>query len=161
MKYKFVKDLMTSPAITCDYSSTIEEVVDIMKKNNIGFVPITRNEIIVGVITDRDILMRTKGTYKSNDKIHKLMTNGEIHFVSPVTSLADAAKIMSKSKVRRLVVLDDGKVTGVLTTKNMLKEPSLLPYIVDTYFENKTLNYYSIYSNSNPHDSVKTSDYPL
>ena len=89
------------------------------------------------------------------------MTSGEIHFVDPSSLLVDAAKIMSKNKIRRLVVLNDGKVEGVLTTKNMLKEPTLFPYIIDTYVKDKTLNEYSIYMNSNPHDSVKTADYPL
>lgn len=161
MTYKYVEELMTSPAITIEDSITIKETIEVMKNNNIGFVPINRKNVIVGVVTDRDILIRGVGVYKLNSKINKVMTNGEIHFVSPGTPLIDAAKIMSKNKIRRLVVLNNGKPVGVLTTKNMLKEPTLIPYIVDTYLENKTLNAYSIYMNSNPHDSVKTSDYPL
>jgi CBS domain-containing protein len=161
MKHQFVKDLMTTPAITCDYSTSIKDVISIMKQNNIGFVPITKSEIIVGVVTDRDILIRGIGIYKLNTKINKIMTAGEIHFTNPSTHLIDAAKIMSKNKIRRLVVLNDGKVEGVLTTKNLLKETSMATYIADTYLEDKTLSHYSIYSNSNPHDSLKASDYPL
>ena len=161
MNNKKVSNLMTSPAITCEYNNTIKEAIHLMKENNIGFLPITKNKIIVGVITDRDILIRGIGIHKLNTKISKIMTCDEIHFVSPSTSIVDAAKIMSKNKIRRLVVLNDGYVTGVLTTKNLLKEPSLTPYIINTYLENSTLNEYSLYENSNPHDSVKTSDYPL
>lgn len=161
MKYSRVKDLMTSPAITMEDSHTIKNAIEIMKEKNIGFLPITRNNIIIGVITDRDVLIRGVGIHKLNSKINKIMTNGEIHFVSPSTPLIDAAKIMSNNKIRRLVVLNDGKAEGVLTTKNLLKEPSLTPYIVGTYLENDTLNYYSIYTNSNPHDSVKAADFPL
>ncbi len=161
MNSKQVKELMTYPAISCEDSTTIKEAIQIMKQHNIGFLPVTRNNIIIGVVTDRDILIRGVGIYKSNSKINKVMTSGEIHFVSPSTPLIDAAKIMSKHKIRRLVVLNDGKVHGVLTTKNMLSEPSLIPYIVDTYSKNATLDSYEMYVNSNPHDSVKAADYPL
>lgn len=161
MEYKQVKELMTSPAITIEDSSTIKDAIEVMKNSNIGFLPITRNEIIVGVVTDRDILIRGVGTYKLSTKISKISTKGEIHFVDPSTSSIDAAKIMSENKIRRLVVLNDGKVVGVLTSKNLLQETNLLPYIVNTYTESHTLNPYNIYMNSNPHDSVKAADYPL
>ena len=102
MNNKYVKDLMTKPAITVQYYSTVHEAIKIMREKNIGFIPIIKNNIIVGVVTDRDILIRGIGIYKLNTKIHKVMTSGEIHFVSPTTPLVDAAKIMSKNKIRRL-----------------------------------------------------------
>lgn len=161
MKYNYVKDLMTAPAIYCESNSTIKEVISQMKDYNIGFLPITKNNILIGVVTDRDIIIRGIGTYKLNTHIEKVMTNGNIHFVNPDTKLEEAAKIMAKNKVRRLVVLNDGKVTGVLTTKNLLKEPKLIDYVVQTYLPQNTLKEYSMYLNSNPHDSIKASDYPL
>jgi CBS domain-containing protein len=161
MNYRNVKELMTTPAITCEDSCSIKTTIETMATKNIGFIPITKGGIIVGVVTDRDILLRSFQKCTLDSKISEVMTEGEMHFVSPSTSLVDAAKIMAKNKIRRLVVLNDGKVSGVLTTKNLLKEPSLLPYIIDTYLENSTLSNYAIYENSNPHDSVKTADFPL
>ena len=161
MKHKYVKELMTSPAITCEESTSIKEAIHILKEKNIGFLPITKKGIIIGVATDRDILIRGIGIYKLNSKINKVMTSGDIHFVNPDTTLQDAAKIMADYKVRRLVVLDDGKVIGVLTSKNLLCEPELLPFIHETYLSSKTIPEYSMYLNSNPHDSIKTSDFPL
>lgn len=161
MNHKLVKDFMTSPAITIEESQTIKDAINLFKEKNIGFLPITKSNIIVGVVTDRDVLIRGIGIFKLNSKINKIMTSGEIHFVSPDTQLTEAAKLMSTKKIRRLVVLDDGKVIGVLTSKNLISEPSLIPYITETYKTNKTLNEYSIYNNSNPHDSVKATDYPL
>ncbi len=157
MKYEYVKDLMTSPAIYCDEETSISSVIDIFKSYNIGFLPITKSNILVGVVTDRDVLIRGI----SKNPIKDIMTSGEIEFVNPTTTLIEAATIMAKKKIRRLVVVDDGKVVGVLTTKNLLKEPSLLNYIVETYKNNDTLKEYAMYENSNPHDSIKTSDYPL
>ncbi len=161
MKYKYVKDLMTSPAITCEKSATIKQAIDLLKEKNIGFLPIVSNNIIVGVVTDRDILLRGIGIYKLNSKIDKVMTQGDIFFVSPETELIEAAKMMSDNKIRRLVVLNDGLVHGIITSKNILKEPSLLPYIAQTYLANSTIKEYSLFYNGNPQDSIKASDYPL
>ena len=161
MKYKYVRELMTSPALGCESTTTIKEAISIMKENNIGFLPITKSNVIVGVVTDRDILIRGIGIYKLNSHINKVMTSGDIHFVSPNTHLKDAAELMAKHKVRRLVVLNDGKIVGVLTTKNLLKEPSLISYVIETYLPITTIPQYSMYMNSNPHDSVKAEDYPL
>lgn len=161
MNKKKVKEMMTTPAITCDSATSIIEAIKIMKKKNIGFIPITKNNLLIGVITDRDILMRMENSESLYEPIEKITITSEIHFVNPETSLVDAAKIMSKNKIRRLVVLNDGKVIGVLTSKNICKEKDLLPYIIETYTEILTLPEYLMYTNSNPHDSVKTSDYPL
>lgn len=161
MKNKYVKDFMTHPAIKCESNISLKGAINIMKENNIGFLPITKNNIIIGVVTDRDILVRGVGVYNLNTKIEKIMTTGEIVFVHKTTPIKEAAEKMAERKIRRLVVLDDGKVEGVLTTKNLLTEESLHYYIKQTYLEPSTNKYYSIYMNSNPHDSVKASDYPL
>ena len=160
MKYKLVKDLMTSPAIYCEEKTSIKDIILKMKESNIGFIPITNNDILVGVVTDRDIAIRL-ADYRIEDTIDKIMTCGNIYFVNPNTPLEEAAKTMSESKIRRLVVLNDGKITGVLTSKNLLLEPNLIHYVMETYLPEDTIKEYRMYTNSNPHDSVKTSDFPL
>lgn len=161
MKNKLVKHLMTSPAITIETTTQIKRAIEILKEYNIGFLPITKSNIIVGVITDRDILIRGIGNYKLNSHIDKIMTTGEIQFVNPDTTLKEAAEIMVKNKIRRLVVLNDGKIIGVLTSKHLLKEKELLNDIINIYTTSNTLREYTMYMNTNPHDSIKASDYPL
>ena len=161
MKYTLVKELMTIPAITIDENTTIEETINLLKEHNIGFLPVTKSNIIIGVVTDRDILLRLPNLESLKERISNVVTSSELHFVSPETDLETAAKIMAKNKIRRLPVLNDGVAIGILTTKNLLKEDSLMHYIKETYNKNSTLNPYSIYNNNNPHDSVKTSDFQL
>ena len=161
MKNKLVEDVMTSPAITCESTTIIKDAIDILVKENIGFLPITKNNILVGVATDRDILVRTAKTHQLDIPIENIMSGGELHFTHPKTPLEEAAKVMADHKIRRLVVLDDGKVSGVLTTKHLLNFPELYNYVISTYTKSSTLPHYQIYANSNPHDSVKTADFPL
>ena len=56
-----VKQVMSSPAICIDSKSTIDTATKLMKEKNLGFLPVTENDALVGVITDRDILLRGKG----------------------------------------------------------------------------------------------------
>lgn len=158
---KLIKDVMSSPAICCNSNSKIKEVIEIFKKNDIGFIPVLKNNFFIGVVTDRDILIRGTGKHNLNSPIEKVMTSGTLHFTHPNAKLKEAAKIMADYKVRRLVVLDDGKVVGVVTSKNLLKDSDSLKYIISTYQKNPTLPNYQMYSNSNPHDCIKTSDFPL
>jgi len=161
MNKKLVEQFMTTPAITCDIETSIENTIEILKNNNIGFLPITKSNILVGVITDRDILIRAIGKYDLNTSIQSIMTSENICFVHPSTPIDEAAEIMANNKIRRLVVLEDGKVKGVLTSKSILTEKSLIHYIVKTYQNAYTLPQYEIYTNSNPHDSIKAEDFPL
>ena len=161
MKNTLVEDIMTTPAVNCESNKSIKEAIELLTKHNIGFLPITKNNVIIGVVTDRDILIRTTENHTLNESIESIMTSGEIHFVHPKSPIKEAAEIMADHKIRRLVVSNDGKVLGVLTTKHLLPYPELYNYIINTYSNNPTLPHYEIYSNSNPHDSVKAADFPL
>ena len=139
MNKKLIKDVMSSPVIYCNPKSKIKDVIEIFKKNNIGFVPIIENNFLIGVLTDRDILMRGVGKYNLNSPVEKIMTSGTIHFTHPNALLTEAAKIMADYKVRRIVVVDDGKAVGVVTLKNLFNDNASLKYIIDTYQKNPTL----------------------
>jgi len=127
-----VKNVMSSPAICVDEKTSIKEVVEIMDKENLGFLPITKNDHLIGVITDRDILLRSRG-HKSNTKISKIMTNENLYTIPENATLEEAGKIMSKYKIRRLVVVNSDYIQGVITSKDLLNDESLLPYITQTY----------------------------
>ena len=127
-----VKNVMSSPAICVDYKTSIKETIEIMDKENIGFLPITKNDHLIGVITDRDILLRSRG-HRSNTKISKIMTNENLYTIQEHSTLEDAGKIMSQYKVRRLVVVNNDYVVGVITSKDLLKDDNLIPYIKETY----------------------------
>lgn len=127
-----VKHVMSSPAICVSGDSSISQAIELMKEKDIGFLPVTENDVLVGVITDRDLLLRGKNK-KSNTHINKIMTNDNIYLVSPSDSLEEAARIMSAYKIRRLVVVEEDLIKGVITSKDLLYEDNLLPYIKQTY----------------------------
>ena len=127
-----VKEVMSSPAICVNSKSTIDDATKLMEDKNLGFLPVTENDVLVGVITDRDILLRGKGR-RPDTQINKIMTKNIIHLVNINDSLESAAQIMAAHKIRRLVVIEDDLIKGVITSKDLLYEESLIPYIKQTY----------------------------
>ena len=127
-----VKHVMSKPAICVDVNTTIDETIKLMEEKDLGFLPVTKNDELVGVITDRDILLRGKGK-KSNTHIDKLMTCEPLHLASPSDPLEEAARVMSAHKIRRLVVVEDNLIKGIITSKDLLYQDDLLPYIKQTY----------------------------
>ena len=127
-----VKQVMSSPAICIDSKSTIDAATKLMEEKNLGFLPVTENDVLVGVITDRDILLRGKGK-RPDTQINKIMTKDIIHLVNINDPLESAAQIMAAHKIRRLVAIEDDLIKGVITSKDLLYEESLIPYIKQTY----------------------------
>lgn len=127
-----VKHVMSHPAICVDEKTNINDTINIMRKQKLGFLPITKNDHLIGVVTDRDILLRGQNI-KKNTKISKIMTNDIVYTINENASLEEAGKLMGKYKVRRLVVVNSDYIRGVITSKDLLKDETLIPYIKETY----------------------------
>ena len=127
-----IKEIMSKPAICVDESTPIKEVINIMKNKDLGFLPVTKDDYLVGVVTDRDILLRAKGK-KNDTPIAKIMTKDNLQMVNMNDELEEAGIIMSRHKLRRLVVTDGEYVKGVITSKDLLRDETLIPYIRETY----------------------------
>ena len=127
-----VKYVMTSPVICIDCKKTISDAIEIMKDKNIGFLPITKNDALVGVITDRDILLRGKDK-RATTQIEKIMTKDNIKTLEIDNTLEDAGRIMSTYKIRRLIVVEDNLIKGIITSKHLLYQNDLISYIKQTY----------------------------
>lgn len=110
-----VKELMTSSVTSADITTPIEDIAHVMKEQNIGSVPVCDNGKVVGIVTDRDIVTRQIAMNKnvSSAKAREVMT-GNIITTSPDTDIHEAAKIMCDSQIRRLPVVENGKLVGIL-----------------------------------------------
>lgn len=82
-----------------------------------GGYPVMTNGKLEGMITDFDFLSLLGK--KSNIKVSEAMTHRPF-FISPYTSCLDAAKIMAKSGTRRLLVMDEGKLDGIITPSDII-----------------------------------------
>ncbi|MHB8840602.1 MAG: CBS domain-containing protein [Candidatus Aquicultor sp.] len=112
-----VSDIMTKNPESAQVTDSIMDVASMMRDINVGFMPILDGNILVGVSTDRDIVIRAvaDGMDIENTSIGEIMSS-DLHVVSPDTSLDEAANIMEEFKIRRLPVVDqDGLLVGVIS----------------------------------------------
>lgn len=111
-----VSELMTAQVVTAKPSDTIESVARIMRDVDTGAVPIFEGGKVVGLITDRDIVLRVVA--EGGDAQAPVSGAMSDHVLScrPDDSVADAAGTMASHQLRRLVVTDEsGKLAGILS----------------------------------------------
>ena len=119
-----VSDAMTSQVSTAAPTDTVRKVAQVMAHVETGAVPIVENGKVVGLVTDRDIVLRVVAEGRSFDSpISEAMSEGEVQSVREDDVLADATAKMASHQIRRLVVLDgSGKLTGILSLGDVAKD---------------------------------------
>ena len=116
-----VRDVMTYPAITEEGDASVAKILKIMKMSGIGSVVITEEDKPVGIVTDRDIV--TKVILKDRDiselKVKEIMSSPLIT-IEADASLRHAGKLLVEKGIRRLLVIDDEELVGVISLRNIL-----------------------------------------
>lgn len=120
-----VKDVMSSSIISVKQDDTFDHISYIMRSEDIGAVPVCDNQNrLIGIITDRDLIMR----YLVGNTAQELMTESPIS-IKADDDIHNAAIVFSNHRVRRLPVLDGGRLVGMLSLKDMAKKKVLIAEI--------------------------------
>jgi CBS domain-containing protein len=121
-----VAEVMTRNVITVPIDATIVEAAELMKKHDIGFLPVVAGDILVGVVTDRDLVVRGMC-----ERANPYMTPVRaVMSTTPVWCyehdvLTDVTDIFADNCVRRLVVIDaDKKLVGLLSLDDLAAKMS-------------------------------------
>lgn len=111
-----VRDVMTAAPVTLETDRTIVEAARLMRDNDFGNILITKDGILVGVLTDRDIVVRciAQELDARSMLVSEVCTSDPAH-LSPNDDADNAVKLMSKKAVRRIPVLDKGRPVGILS----------------------------------------------
>ena len=112
-----VKDIMSNDVVYAESTDSVLTVAKLMKEYNIGVVPVMEsNDKVLGVITDRDIVMGL-ADYNfdmANTYASKLMSD-KVYSVRPGADLSDALALMKKQQIRRLPVIEQEKLVGMIS----------------------------------------------
>ncbi|MBI2773818.1 MAG: CBS domain-containing protein [Chloroflexi bacterium] len=110
-----VKELMTAEPASLGPDATLGEAATLMKQEDCGSIPIVRDGALVGIVTDRDIVIRAVAAGKDvkSTRVSEVMSADPI-WVSPDDDVAEAEKIMADRQVRRLPVVEDGHLAGII-----------------------------------------------
>ena len=119
-----VSDAMTSQVSTAAPTDSIRKVAQVMAHVETGVVPVVENGKVVGLVTDRDIVLRVVAEGRSFDgPISEAMSEGDVQSVQEDDVLADATAKMANHQIRRLIVLNDaGALTGILSLGDVAKD---------------------------------------
>ncbi|WP_160033634.1 CBS domain-containing protein [Paenibacillus sp. An7] len=124
---KNVSDVMSTNVIPVSLDKHVYDVALNMKEHDTGFIPIVETEDhrkLVGVVTDRDLVLRGIASKNpGSTKVREVMT-ADVHTVNSTASIDEAAKLMAAHQVRRLPVVDNGELVGILSLGDIATESS-------------------------------------
>ncbi|MEK6375632.1 MAG: CBS domain-containing protein [Acidobacteriota bacterium] len=119
-----VRDIMTPDPVCVSEKDNIREVARIMAREDTGVVPVVDGKKVVGMITDRDIVVRlvAEGKDPSNASVKEAMTRN-VRAVKEDSSVSDVLDVMSKSQVRRVPVVNDrDEIVGIVSMGDVAVE---------------------------------------
>jgi CBS domain-containing protein len=117
-----VKDVMTRSPSVCDRQTTVLEASRLMREEDVGSIPVVADGKPVGVVTDRDIVLRVVAEGRDPSMITAgEIASGELVVVEPDQGLDDALRLMAKHQVRRLPVVDDDRLVGIVAQADVAR----------------------------------------
>lgn len=122
-----IRDIMNTNPITISPDEPVALASRLLSHNNIGALPVcTENGRIRGLVTDRDIVLRcvANSSDPETTPVSEIMTRIPIT-VSPSDDVTKAASLMSTGQIRRLPVVEDGRVVGMVSLGDMARRSTL------------------------------------
>ena len=111
-----IRELMTTDVTTAELDTTLDEIATIMRQEDVGAVPVVDDDELVGIVTDRDIVIRciAEGRDPSKACAEDVLTEGLVT-AEPEDDVEHAADLMSRNQIRRLPVVRDGQLVGMIS----------------------------------------------
>jgi len=115
-----VKEVMTKKVIKIDYMINVLEACSLYKKYKIGSLLVTKDNEIIGIITERNIIERTICNNKSptNTRVYEIMSKN-LKTIHSLDKLEKAIDIMIKYNIKKLPVTSDNKIIGIITVTDI------------------------------------------
>ena len=116
-----VREVMRSPVVCVGPGQTVESAAKVLERYNVGALPVcTSQGMLCGMITDRDLVVRclALGKLPSATCVREIMTK-QVISVNPNMEASVAAHLMGRKRVRRLPVVEGGKVRGILSLDDL------------------------------------------
>jgi signal-transduction protein with cAMP-binding, CBS, and nucleotidyltransferase domain len=110
-----VRDVMTPGPIGVDYHQSIGEAARTMRDWGIGAVLVVADQVLYGLVTDRDLVVRAVAEAKGPDEAVGPLSTGDVIGVDVDADTAEAVRLMRENAIRRLPVIEDGQVAGMVS----------------------------------------------
>jgi len=115
-----VREAMTEKVLTITPTATVAQAARVMAERGVGSIVVAKGNKPVGILTERDLLMKVVAAdaKPSTIRVGKVMSS-PVLTVSPEVEITDAARTMIKNKIRRLPVVEKGRLVGIITASDI------------------------------------------
>jgi CBS domain-containing protein len=109
-----IRNVMTKNVVTVSPNQTVKEAAALMSQHNVGAIPVVENGQVKGIITDRDITLRTIAEGRDgNTPVSQVMSTNLVSG-NPNMSVQEAAQLMSQHQIRRLPIVENNQLSGIV-----------------------------------------------
>jgi CBS domain-containing protein len=120
---KSVRDVMTPGVRTVSPSQSLAEAAEVMKGEDVGSVPVVEEGRLAGIVTDRDIVIRAVAERRDPQTVKvDEVASRELVTVDPEQDMDEALALMARHQVRRLPVVEAGRLVGMLAQADVALE---------------------------------------
>lgn len=121
-----VKDIMSTQVATVEADDTVEQAARLMEMLNVGSIPVCEGGRVIGILTDRDIALRSaaRGQNVRRQRVRSVMSDNPV-VGSPQMDVHEAAGLMSRRRIRRLPIVQDGTLVGIVALGDISVQPTL------------------------------------
>jgi CBS domain-containing protein len=117
-----IKEVMTRDVRACEPNATVAEAAKMMAQEDVGPVPIVEDGRLVGIVTDRDIVIRVVAEGRDpNATTVKEIASTNLVTVSPDDDLDEALKMLAENQVRRLPVVEGDRLVGIVAQADIAR----------------------------------------
>ena len=118
-----VRNVMTQNPTSCDTPATAVEAAKVMASEDVGSVPVVKGGRLVGIVTDRDLVVRVlaEGRDPNSTTVGEIASS-DLETVSPDDDLGTALRKMASSKVRRLPVVEGDQLVGIVAQADVARQ---------------------------------------
>jgi len=117
-----VKEVMTRALVSVDPSTNLSQISKMMEQGGMGSILVKRDGSPSGIITDRDFAIKVAAKGLSLDTPVEKIATFPLVTISIDDSILDAAKVMSDKKIRKLAVVEGGKIVGIITSTDLVNK---------------------------------------
>jgi len=117
-----VKDVMNKSLISADSTTTVFQVANLMAKGGIGAIIVKKDNIPAGIITDRDFAIKITTQKLPLDTAIDKVASYPLATINLNESILVAANMMSSKKLRKLAVVENEKVIGIITSTDLVNQ---------------------------------------
>jgi CBS domain-containing protein len=111
-----VRDMMTADVMCAAPDTTLEEIATMMRTADTGAIPVTDEDELIGLITDRDIVLRCVAEgHDPSEMTAEEIVSEEVETIDPDADMEEARELMSRRQIRRLPVVENGELIGMLS----------------------------------------------